>query len=758
MDYDFSTLNDKELEILATDLLSIFYNCRIERFKAGKDSGVDGRFFSPEKKEIIIQCKHYLKSGYSKLITNLKSESLKVKKINPEKYIFVTSLPLSRKNKEEIKSIFYPYIKQADDIFGKEDLNVLISNQPEIEERHFKLWINNTTVLKRLLNNAIKGRSEFELGEIIKRSCRYIKTDSYLEALKELKDKRVIIISGEPGIGKTTLAENLCLYFASKNYEFVSIQESLSEAENIFEKTKKQIFYYDDFLGSVYLEAIENKKDSHIVSFINRIRGDKNKLFILTSRTNILNSGIYYSKEFSVSNVKKNEFMLIIKNLSKIDKAKILYNHIYFSELNEDYIEEIYKNDRYLSIIKHNNFNPRIINFITDIERLEGVASFNYWDYIENSLTNPKDIWIDCFKNQSNDYIRNLVFLVVFNGGEINEEDLRKSFDKINEIENIKNTSNTVKDFNSMTELATKSFLNRYKLPNEINYRYSLFNPSIADFIISEYKENEKKLINIYLSLNTLKSLKELTSLEFSKVIKNSNILKIKNAILDDAFISDKNNDYLIYISEYFTKDDSKKIEIINFLKKIIKESYPIGEFSELLKLLTRYYEELEIDNFDFLLDFIKNRHLDEYEIKDFQNFLSNFEINNEKILDKLKEDLEYFLEENLDDIINGVDLSKFINISKGEDDFPEVDYEESIIIEELVNSTSRLINESNLGLIDNINSYINNFVNTKINIDEIINDYVDYKRDYDIDEMDDYNGDTKDDSDINIRDLFERT
>jgi len=164
MDYNFSQLNDKEFEILSADLLSIAYETRIERFKPGRDSGVDGRFFTNRDKEIIFQCKHYLKTGYKGLIYKLKKEEAeKVKKLKPAKYIFITSLPLSRANKEEIRNIFNPYIKRTDDIFGQEDLNDLLNKNPEVEERHFKLWISSTSVLSRLFNNAIKGRSEFEL-------------------------------------------------------------------------------------------------------------------------------------------------------------------------------------------------------------------------------------------------------------------------------------------------------------------------------------------------------------------------------------------------------------------------------------------------------------------------------------------------------------------------------------------------------------------------------------------------------------------
>ncbi|MCK5491635.1 MAG: restriction endonuclease, partial [Candidatus Omnitrophica bacterium] len=215
-EYDFTQLNDKEFEVFAIDLLSSCLKRRIERFKPGKDKGVDGRFFSDDGEEIIVQCKHYVKTGYRGLISKLKNkEKQKVLKLSPKQYIFVTSLPLSRGNKKEISSIFHPYIKSETDIYGQEDLNSLLSKNHEIEGRHFKLWISSTTVLREFLNKAIVGRSRSELEQIRSRSVKYVQTENHNKALALLKENNVLIVSGEPGIGKTTLAENLCLYFIS---------------------------------------------------------------------------------------------------------------------------------------------------------------------------------------------------------------------------------------------------------------------------------------------------------------------------------------------------------------------------------------------------------------------------------------------------------------------------------------------------------------------------------------------------------------
>jgi len=752
MGYDFSQLNDKEFEILSFDLLSIDYDARIERFKDGKDRGIDGRFFIDSGKEVCLQCKHYLKTGYRGLISKLKKEeSKKVKKINPGKYIFVTSLPLSRDNKAEIKKIFHPYIKRSSDIFGQEDLNDLLTKYPKVEENHFKLWISNTTVFNRIINNAIKGRSEFELEQIKNNSFKYIKTDSHDKALEILNEKNVLLISGEPGIGKTTLANNLCLYFASKDYEFIDIEESLSEAENIYTRSKKQIFYFDDFLGSNYFEVIENKKDSHIMKFIERIKNDKSKRFILTSRTNILNSGILYSSTFAIKKIQNNEFMLTIKDLTDFDRARILYNHIWFSELTEEYIDEYYKDKRYKDIISHRNFNPRLIEFITDNERLNVSSSTDYWRYILKTLNNPKDIWDNCFKIQNNAHVRNLVKLTVFNGGSIKESELQNSFYRLNEIEKLRNTSHAEKDFKSTSRLSSKSLLNRNKFTSGVTY--TLFNPSIADYVLNEYCNDYDTLAKIFKTLNTVKSLEHLLAMEREKIISQEHIQKLKNILFDDAYMQNKNIDYLIYISYLFIDDDSKNYIIHDLLIKISQQPMPIGELYKFLNLLTLHHDQLNISGYGFLLECINDRNLDELEINHLAEFLEELEIYDEDILDKLKVDLEQHLFVEVTSKAEYIDISPYITFFEGHDGDEDIHSDEEGIERELFSIIDSLLKEFYSDLIRDLNVDYNEILSA-INIDEMVTDHISSQMHIDEEESGRY----VNISDDRIDDLFERT
>lgn len=374
-DYDFKQLNDKEFEILCSDLLGEVEGRRFERFKAGKDAGVDGRFFADKGKEVILQCKHWCNTPLKQLVHTLSTvEKPKIDKLKPNRYLLIVSNPLSRADKKTIHRALVPYVVSESDIYGKEDLNDLLKSKPHIERRHYKLWLHSSSVLEHIFNNAIIGRSMFSLEEIIRTSARYVVTANHQAALKILDKLGVVIITGAPGIGKTTLADHLCLHYTAQGFAYLKIAEDIREAESAFDPESRQVFYFDDFLGRNYLEALKGHEGSHISQFIRRIVTNKNKRFVLTSRSTILNQGKQLIDSFDHNNIQQNEYELRIQSLTDMDKAQILYNHIWHSELNNDFIEQLYLQRRYRNIIKHKNFNPRLINYITDASRLDSCS------------------------------------------------------------------------------------------------------------------------------------------------------------------------------------------------------------------------------------------------------------------------------------------------------------------------------------------------------------------------------------------------
>lgn len=163
-DYSFHTLNDREFEVCAIELIAEHLGKRIERFKPGKDQGVDGRFFSAPNEETIIQCKHWPRTPFKTLLNALQREELpKVKKLLPSRYILALSNELSRQAKKQIAAIFHPFLHESD-IYGREDINDILRKNPTIEQRHYKLWLSSTPVLQAIINAGVRGRSEFRNG------------------------------------------------------------------------------------------------------------------------------------------------------------------------------------------------------------------------------------------------------------------------------------------------------------------------------------------------------------------------------------------------------------------------------------------------------------------------------------------------------------------------------------------------------------------------------------------------------------------
>lgn len=740
MEYDFSKLNDREFETLGASIIEKVYNLKVETFKSGRDGGVDGRFWIGDKKEGIIQCKHYLSTPYPQLISKLKKEELaKVKKLNPSNYIFITSKNLSRNNKNEILSLFEPYIQNESDIWGYEDLNLFLSKKEnqDIVERNYKLWITSTSVLDILINNAIKGRSQFTIREIEEKSYRYVVTENHNKGFKILEENNVVILTGEPGIGKTTLADNLSILYTAKGYEFCDIEENITEAESLYRENEKKkiLFYCDDFLGSNIYDAINNKKDSHIVKFINRIRKDNTKKFILTSRTNILNKAYSLSHIFQNLKIRDNEFLLKIENLTNIDKAKILYNHIYHSKLPQEFIDVIYKDKRYKDIIKHRNFNPRIIEFITDSSVIGNIQSESYWEYILKSLNNPEVIWEGYFQNQTDDFVRALTFLTVFNNGRISEENLRDSYNTYIKIHPLNYGDNTDKSFEAVRKLATKSLLNRNQI-DEGKYEYVLFNPSIADYVLSAYSNNIDLICDILKSLNTESSIDYLHTLLRNNKIKQIHTNKILENLFEFFFekkLNEEDWDFLIALSyiDFHNEAINKKLE--KFLNTIINAVKPSGDrLWELLYILAEFEPKIKFHNFEFLYGFIDDVY-DEETLKRLLDFVDENDIDDENILMQISILLDKYLVNIVNDNNLDIDYSKYITNSYNYyDGYYEPEVDMSGIEDEIRQNLDSFLDGFNENVLDRI-SFSTTDTLSSIDIDSKVTRYLEnYEPDYD--------------------------
>ncbi len=582
MEYDLGKLTDIDFEELVRDLLQMHFKIPlIESFKTGTDKGIDLRYTKLNKKT-IIQCKHYIKSGFNSLKYQLKNSELpKIKKLNPERYIVVASVEMNPQEKELIFNELSPYIKTTEDIISLNDILNLIRKHDDIVKKHIKLWLTSSAVLKEILFQQFNNSSIVKTEELIRRiqekAPKYVQTKSFNEALDKLNENKVIIVSGNAGIGKTFLSEMIIYSLLKDKFTPIEIIKDVEEGRNIFDKDLKQVFYYDDFLGKTFSNDLGKNEDENLIKFMDLIKNTNNKLFILTTREHLLTNSIHLSECFQNSSLEEKKVLITIEDYELIEKARILYNHLYYSKLEKEHIIKLIEDKKYKKIIEHKSYTPRLVEWMTNVKNLKDLAAKDYFQFFIDNLNNPEKIWRFAFEKQISEKSKHLLLAIyVESNNYINRYDnLKETFNRLHSVLcNKYNTPYEAIDFELALKELEGSFIKISKTSYSPYPNISFFDPSVQDFIenyITDCSYNLEDLISI---VNRLDHFATISGVIFL-------LNKKESSTRDFTYLLSKINK--IFTKEKDNKISSMKIKNIRSLVlSLIKiSSYVNSEFLE---------------------------------------------------------------------------------------------------------------------------------------------------------------------------------
>lgn len=83
-------------------------------------------------------------------------------------------------------------------------------------------------------------------------------------------------------------------FLAQDHDEFVYVVDDLDNASKVYDENKKQVFFFDDFLGSNTFIRQGISFENKLISFINRVKKSKHAIFIMTTREYILSEAKCY--------------------------------------------------------------------------------------------------------------------------------------------------------------------------------------------------------------------------------------------------------------------------------------------------------------------------------------------------------------------------------------------------------------------------------------------------------------------------------
>lgn len=443
MDYDFQTLSPDDFERLVADLFSAEWGVTLESYKPGKDSGIDllhSRTVINEPRT-ILQCKRYQTNAFPQLLNSFKKELRKIEKLKPQKYIVVTSVALSNANKLKLIESLKPWVNSTGDIYGQSEINTLLRKHDHIIRSHFKLWISSTSALEAIFHSKIFNLTHFTLEEMKNEMCKIVLHEGYDRALLTLKNNHHCIIAGNPGIGKTTLAKILLCHYAQEGFEPLVVHNDIGDAWALITKhqnsdNQKIAVLYDDFLGQTRYDQLKfcKNEDTLLIKLIKLAERRSNIRFILTSREYIIadariSHGVFDSHADSISKCTVN-----LSDYSSTHRARVLFNHLYFSNLPKEKIHAIVESKLYRKIIKHKHFNPRIISAISNKANSESLNTNDFLNYISAKFDNPAEIWNGPFNNEIMPLSRWVLVTLWTMGGKAEIEKLKEAVLALNTI------------------------------------------------------------------------------------------------------------------------------------------------------------------------------------------------------------------------------------------------------------------------------------------------------------------------------------
>ena len=596
--YDLHILQPSEFEGFTRDLLQKEWNCFIESFTSGRDGGIDLRCASKKGGKIIIQAKRY--KDYKSLLVSLKGEVEKVRRLNPERYYVATSVGLTPANKEEIKQLFEPYIVDVADIFGNDDLNNLLGRHCDVEKQYYKLWLTSTNVLDNIIHKAPVLWSDFELEDIKANISTYVMNESFDSAKQILCNHNYVIISGIPGIGKTTLARMLIYdHLANGFEEFINISGDIDTAAKLFKRDKKQVFFFDDFLGASVFEDGGSGFAQKLLAFIRQIKTDKSKAFILTTREYISAEARTHYEKMRTENIEMAKCILDVGAYTRAVKAKILYNHMANAQLPQEYIAQFLKNRNYNLIINHHNYNPRVIETFIDKGLWKSTDSANFISQFNHLLSHPFLVWEMAFDKLTNECKYALLILATM-GEQVSIGDWKMAYNYF--CKNV--TSEVALSYDDITWNRVVKLLHDCFIKTQRKQEWIIvttYNPSVRDFLITYIGQNA----NIQRNLIRYSLFSDQLTYAFTEA--GSNNYKLPDYFRRNYSSLDTNNiQYLIERFNAFLLEEPKSCKMKPISNAMVKSSFDAVVFIKQFSVcFPQLFSTLSIKMKNYLIELI---------------------------------------------------------------------------------------------------------------------------------------------------------
>lgn len=350
-DFALHTIGWQAFQDLAASIAESEYSRTVTRIAKTSDEGRDGFFYgvpdellvAGDKRQTTIQCKHFSKAGekltLGKLTTELESVRKLAKSGRAHGYLLLTNGTVTEGERQKIAAglvqcgVEQPYVLGGDWVVAK------ILEYPRVRAlapRVYGLgdlgWILDSRALEQA--KAIIDSMGDDLA------C-YVPTRSHRDAVKALDEHRVVLLLGDPAVGKSSIAAALSVAATDEDHSDVIYIRNPAEFVSSWDSDiSGRLFWIDDAFGSIQYAPELSDRWNKVFQTMHAAVKRKNR-FILTSRTYIWRQARADLKANAFAPLLDGSVVVDVEVLTSAEKERILYNHLKFGKQSNFFLDRL---------------------------------------------------------------------------------------------------------------------------------------------------------------------------------------------------------------------------------------------------------------------------------------------------------------------------------------------------------------------------------------------------------------------------------
>lgn len=333
VDFALHTLGWKAFQDLCAQICAETLRRTVSIYREAQDGGQDAVFLLPADmgfQEATIQCKFSGKSDKRLRLSDITAELANVKELvvqgRAHTYYFLTSMGVDAPVAAEIRDQLRELGVQEPHVEGREWITEQIKNSSRL--RALVPRVYGLGDLSTIVDERSAAQTRALLNHLLPGLRVYVPTSAHRSAVRTLADHKLVLLVGQPAIGKSMLAAILAtMAIDTEGLECLKCEGPLNLRPHWNPHESKRLFWVDDAFGSNQL------RDDYVdawIEFMPKVKAaiEDGNHFILTSRTHIWNEAVFKLGTRNHPLLASKKAVVSVGNLAPEERQQILYNHL----------------------------------------------------------------------------------------------------------------------------------------------------------------------------------------------------------------------------------------------------------------------------------------------------------------------------------------------------------------------------------------------------------------------------------------------